>query len=163
MRPSLSVCLLLICALSLSATDQATPQGLLTAKKVYLRNDSDDKKLFHEIADQVTAWGRWQTTGDKRAADILLVLSVRQELVNEIRLKSLEEPQIAKPSEYYELRTLSALDRRGRELASFSTRVGWTAARDAKELIGRFKDLISKAERKRGPEKPEARLMKEGS
>jgi hypothetical protein len=42
---------------------------------------------------------------------------------------------------------LTAQTRKGRDLASFSTRFGWTAARDARELVQKFKDLIQKAEK----------------
>ena len=58
-----------------------------------------------------------------------------------------EEPHAAQPAEEYEVRTLTARTRTGRDLASFTTRPGWTAGRDARELVLKFKDLIHKAEK----------------
>ena len=77
----------------------------------------------------------------------MLVLAVETKTVEKIQLKSLEEPHAAQPAEEYEVRTLTARTRAGRDLASFTTRPGWTAARDARDLIQKFKDLIQKAEK----------------
>ena len=66
--------------------------------------------------------------------------------MEKIELKSLEEPHGTQPAEEYEVRTLTAQNRKGRDLATFSTRFDWTAARDARELVQKFKDLIQKAE-----------------
>jgi hypothetical protein len=67
--------------------------------------------------------------------------------VEKIQPKSLEEPHVTQPDDEYEVRTLSTRTRAGRELVSFSTRPGWTAARDANDLIQKFKELIQKAEK----------------
>jgi hypothetical protein len=79
-------------------------------------------------------------------ADLLLVLTVETKKMEKIQLKSLEEPHVTQPDDEYEVRTLSARPRAGRDLVSFSTQPGWTAARDARELIQKFKELIQKAE-----------------
>ena len=77
----------------------------------------------------------------------LLVLTVETKTVEKIQLKSLEEPPAAQPAEEYEVQILTARTRAGRDLTAFTTRPGWTAARDAREFIQKFKDLIQKAEK----------------
>jgi len=129
-----------------SALAETVPQELLTAKTVYLRDRGGDRKLLGQIREQVKQWGRWELSNSARDADLVLVLSVETKTVEKIQLKSLEEPHVTQPDEEYEVRTLTAQNRKGRDLASFSTRFGWTAARDARELVKKFKDLIQKAE-----------------
>ena len=123
------------------------PQDLLTAKTVYLRDRSGDRKLFDQIRQQVKQWGRWELVSSAKDADLVLALTVDAKTVEKIPLKSLEEPHAVQPAEEYEVRTLTARTRAGRDLVSFSTRPGWTAARDARELVQKFKDRIQKAEK----------------
>jgi hypothetical protein len=130
-----------------SALAQAVPQELLTAEAVYLRDRGGDRKLLDQIRQQVKQWERWELRESARDADLVLVLTVDAKTVEKIQLKSLEEPHATQPAEEYEVRTLTAQTRKGRDLASFSTRFGWTAARDARELVQKFKDLIQKAEK----------------
>ena len=92
-------------------------------------------------------WGRWELRDSAKDADLVLVLTVETKKLEKIQLKSLEEPHVTQPDEEYEVRTLTARTRGGRELVSFSTRPGWTAARDARELVQKFKELIQKAEK----------------
>ena len=132
------------CGITLAET---APQELLTAKTVYLRDRGGDRKLFDQIRQQVKQWGRWELTNSSKDADLVLVLTVETKIVEKIQLKSLEEPHAAQPAEEYEVRTLTARTRTGRALASFTARPGWTAARDAREFIQKFKDLIEKAEK----------------
>jgi hypothetical protein len=75
---------------------------------------------------------------------MVLVLTVEAKTAEKVQLKSLEEPHAAQPAEEYEVRTLTARTRAGRDLASFTTRPVWTAGR---ELVLKFKDLIHKAEK----------------
>jgi N6-adenosine-specific RNA methylase IME4 len=91
--------------------------------------------------------GRWELRDSVKDADLVLVLTVETKKVEKIQLKSLEEPHVTQPDDEFEIRTLSARTRAGRELVSFSTRPGWTAARDANDLIQKFKELIQKAEK----------------
>ena len=123
------------------------PQELLTAKKVYLREGGSDQKLQRQIREQIKEWGRWELSNSSKDADLVLVLKVEAKTLEKIRLKSLEEPHVTQPDEEYEVRTLTARTRAARDLVSFSTRPGWTAARDARELIQKFKELIQKAEK----------------
>ena len=143
------ICLLVLLAggCSGSALAENVPQELLTAKTVYLRDRGGDRKLFDQIRRQVKEWGRWELVSSTKDADLVLALTVEAKTVEKIPLKSLEEPHAAQPAEEYEVRTLTARSRTGRDLASFTTRPGWTAARDARELVQRFKDLIQKAEK----------------
>ena len=149
----LLLCLLVLlaggcCGITIAET---VPQELLTAKTVYLRDRGGDRKLFDQIRQQVKQWGRWELVRSAKDADLVLVLTVETKTVEKIQLKSLEEPHAAQPAEEYEVRTLTARTRAGRDLTSFTTRPGWTAARDAREFIQKFKDLIQKAEK--GPAK----------
>ena len=143
------ICLLVLLAGGYggSALAENVPQELLTAKTVYLRDRGGDRKLFDQIRRQVKEWGRWELVSNARNADLVLALTVEAKTVEKIPLKSLEEPHAAQPAEEYEVRTLTARTRAGRDLASFTTRPGWTAARDARELVQKFKDLIQKAEK----------------
>ena len=130
-----------------SALAEIAPQELVTAKTVYLRDRGGDRKLSDQVRMKVKEWGRWELRDNGKDADLVLVLTVEMKKVEKIQLKSLEEPHVTQPDEEYEVRTLTARTRAGRNLVSFSTRPGWTAARDARELIQKFKDLIQKAER----------------
>ena len=130
-----------------SALAESMPRELLLAKKVYLRDRGGDRKLLSQIQEQLRQWGRWELTNSARDADIVLVLSIDAKTSERIRLKSLEEPHATQPDEEYEVRTLTARTRAGRNLVSFSTQPGWTAARDARELIQKFKELVQKAEK----------------
>ena len=143
------ICLLMLLAGGFGGSTFAenVPQDLLTAKTVYLRDRSGDRKLFDQIRQQVKQWGRWEVVSSAKEADLVLALTVEAKTVEKIPLKSLEEPHVAQPAEEYEVRTLTARTRAGRDLASFTTRPGWTAARDARELVQKFKDLIQKAEK----------------
>jgi hypothetical protein len=123
------------------------PQELLTAKKVYLRERGSDQKLLRQIREQLKEWGRWELRDSAKDADLLLVLTIEAKKLEKIQLKSLEEPHVTQPDEEYEVRTLTARTRAGRELVSFSTRPGWTAARDARELVQKFRELIQKTEK----------------
>ncbi|MGH9426121.1 MAG: hypothetical protein ACRD2L_07450, partial [Terriglobia bacterium] len=130
MRFLLCLLLLLSCGWHGSALAETALQELLRAKTVYLRDRSGDRKLLGQIREQVKEWGRWEFSNSARDADLVLVLTVEAKTVEKIRLKSLEEPHAAPPDEEYEVRTLTARTRAGRDLASFSTRPGWTTARD---------------------------------
>jgi len=130
-----------------SALAEIAPQELLNAKTVYLRDRGNDRKLSDQVRVKVKEWGRWEFRDSVKNADLVLVLTVEMKKVEKIQFKSLEEPHVTQPDEAYEVRTLTARTRGGRDLVSFSTRPGWTAARDARELIQEFKDLIQKAER----------------
>ena len=146
MRFLLCLLMLLVCDWRGSALAQTVPQELLTAKTVYLRDRGHDRKLLGQIREQVKQWGRWELSNSAREADLVLVLTVEAKTEEKIQLKSLEEPHMTQPAEEYEVHTLTAQNRKGRDLASFSTRFGWTAARDARELVMKFKHLIQKAE-----------------
>jgi len=123
---------------------ETAPQELVTAKTVYLRDRGGDRKLSDQIRQQVKQWGRRELVSSAKDADLVLELAVETKTVEKIQLKSLDEPHAAQPAEEYEVRTLAARTRAGRDLASFTTRPGWTAARD---LIQKFRDLIQKAEK----------------
>ena len=139
MRVLLCLLMLLAGGFGGSTFAENVPQDLLTAKTVYLRDRSGDRKLFDQIRQEVVS--------SAKEADLVLALTVEAKTVEKIPLKSLEEPHVAQPAEEYEVRTLTARTRAGRDLASFTTRPGWTAARDARELVQKFKDLIQKAEK----------------
>jgi hypothetical protein len=130
-----------------NALAENAPQELLAAKKVYLRESGSDQKLVRQIREQINKWGRWELSNSLKDADLVLVLKVETKTLEKIQLKSLEEPHVTQPDEEYEVRTLTARTRTGRDLVSFSTRPGWPAARDARELIQKFRELIQKAER----------------
>ena len=130
-----------------NALAENAPQELLAAKKVYLRESGSDRKLVRQIREQINKWGRWEVSNSLKDADLVLVLKVETKTLEKIHLKSLEEPHVTQPDEEYEVRTLTARTRAARDLVSFSTRPGWTAARDARELIQKFRELIQKAER----------------
>ena len=147
MLPWFCLFVLLTFAESETAFAETVPQGLLAAKSVYLRDRGGDRKLLDQIRQQVKQWGRWELRESAREADLVLVLTVEAKKVEKIQLKSLEEPHATLPDEEYEVRMLTARTRAGRDLVSFSTRPGWTAARDARELVQKFKDLIEKAEK----------------
>lgn len=116
-------------------------------KTVYLRYRGGDRKISDQVRQQVKQWGRWELVSSAKDADLVLVFAVETKTVEKIQLKSLEEPHAVQPAEDYEIRTLTARTRAGRDLASFTTRPSWTAARDAREFIQKFKDLIEKAEK----------------
>jgi hypothetical protein len=130
-----------------NALAENVPQELLTAKKVYLRERGSDQKLLRQIREQIKEWGRWELSNSLKDADLVLVLKVETKTLEKVHLKSLEEPHVTQPDQEYEVRTLTARTRTGRDLVSFSTRPGWTAGRDARELIQKFRELIQKAER----------------
>jgi hypothetical protein len=123
------------------------PQELLMAKRVYLRERGSDEKLLRQVREEIKEWGRWELSNSSKDADLVLVLKIEAKMLDKIHLKSLEEPHATQPDEEYEVRTLTARTRAGRELVSFSTRPGWTAARDARELVQKFRELIQKAEK----------------
>jgi hypothetical protein len=130
-----------------SALAEIAPQELVAAKTVYLRDRGGDRKLSDQVRVKVKEWGRWELRDSAKDADLVLMLTVEMKKVEKIQLKSLEEPHVTQPDEEYEVRTLTARTRTGRDLVSFSTRPGWTAARDARELVQRFRELIQTAER----------------
>jgi hypothetical protein len=130
-----------------NALAENVAQELLTAKKVYLRERESDQKLLRHIREQIKEWGRWELSNSTKDADLVLILKVEAKTLEKIQLKSLEEPHVKQPDEEYEVQTLTARTRAGRDLVSFSTRPGWTAARDARELIQKFRELIQKAEK----------------
>ena len=105
------------------------PQELLAAKKVYLRESGTDQKLVRQIREQINKWGRWELSNSLKDADLVLVLKVETKTLEKIHLKSLEEPHVTQPDEEYEVRTLTARTRAGRE------------------LVQKFRELIQKAEK----------------
>jgi hypothetical protein len=107
-----------------NALAENAPQGLLAAKKVYLRESGSDQKLLRQIREQIKEWGRWELSNGTKDADLVLVLKVETKTLETIHLKSLEEPHVTQPDEEYEVRTLTARTRTGRNLVSFSTRPG---------------------------------------
>ena len=123
------------------------PQELLTAKKVYLRERGVTRSYCDKFESRSKSGDDGNCSDSAKDADLVLVLTIEAKKLEKIQLKSLEEPHVTQPDEEYEVRTLTARTRAGRELVSFSTRPGWTAARDARELVQKFRELIQKAEK----------------
>ena len=54
------------------------PPQILSAKTIYIDNQSGAAKLADRAYEQLTKWGRWQVVSDRQKADLILLLSTRQ-------------------------------------------------------------------------------------
>lgn len=54
------------------------PPEILSAKTIYIDNQSGIAKLGDRTYQQVTKWGRWQVVTDRRKADLILLLSAHE-------------------------------------------------------------------------------------
>jgi hypothetical protein len=54
------------------------PSKILTAKTVYLDNQSGEAKLGDRAFEQLKKWGRWQVVTDRKQADLILLLSTHK-------------------------------------------------------------------------------------
>ncbi len=76
--------ILVMCGV-VSATSFAKPQkhlplppAILSAKTVYIDNQSGIAKIGDRAYEQITKWGRWQVVSDRHKADLILLLSARE-------------------------------------------------------------------------------------
>ena len=51
------------------------PDKIVTAKAVYLMNESGEPKLGDAVYKQIKTWNRWQIVTDKTQADLVLTVS----------------------------------------------------------------------------------------
>lgn len=61
---------------SIALAQKHLPSELVEAKKVYLRNESSEQKMFDKIYELIQKWGRWEIVEKKKDADLELVLEV---------------------------------------------------------------------------------------
>jgi hypothetical protein len=54
---------------------QSRAQLLISAKRVYLRNESKDEEVFNALRKKISKWGRWQIVDKSEQADIVLVFA----------------------------------------------------------------------------------------
>jgi len=67
---------LTIAVSSIALAQKHLPSELVEAKKVYLRNESSEQKMFDKIYELIQKWGRWEIVEKKKDADLELVLEV---------------------------------------------------------------------------------------
>ena len=54
------------------------PPEILSAKTIYIDNQSGIAKIGDRTFEQITKWGRWQVVSDRHKADLILLLSARE-------------------------------------------------------------------------------------
>jgi hypothetical protein len=74
------VLLLLVCAVASEARDKhlPLPPQILTAKTIYIDNQSGMAKLGDRAYEQLEKWGKYKVVQDKKSADLILLLSARE-------------------------------------------------------------------------------------
>jgi hypothetical protein len=78
-------CLIGICAQNSAAhghTDKnekmPLPTKIVTARTVFLVNETDENKFGDKFYQELKKWNRWQVVADRSKADLVLVLSQRE-------------------------------------------------------------------------------------
>jgi hypothetical protein len=69
------VCAALIAALFLYAAEDKhapLPDRVVTAKTVFLQNDSGEQNLTDQVYREIERWGRWKVVTDRAEADIVI-------------------------------------------------------------------------------------------
>ena len=73
--------LLAICSLPGFAKDRhlPLPPQVIAAKTIYIENRSGEAAMGDRAYQEITSWGRFQVVQDKSRADLILLLTARQE------------------------------------------------------------------------------------
>ena len=132
------VCAVLIAALALYAADERhapLSDRIVTAKTVFLQNDSGQQNLTDEAYRELEHWGRWKVVTNRAEADIIIGLD-RKPLDSKDRFRN----------NFY----LSVLDGRTGEilLTLKRNKVLGRTGNVAKELVLDLKNRLPKSEAK---------------
>ncbi len=65
---------LLFALLAAGADRSSLPEKVVSARSVYIQNDSGDSKLGGELNKALKRWGRWQMVNNRAEADLIAVL-----------------------------------------------------------------------------------------
>src|SRR2546421_7991956 len=78
MRFTFAVLILVLAFVTSSAQKHAPlPEKLVSARKVYLVNESGDVKVFDKVYQELQKWGRFTIVTSRGDADVIAVLSDR--------------------------------------------------------------------------------------
>ena len=81
--PAWWVGLLLVAgALAQTAPLAPLPSKIISAKSIYLQNESGDIKLGNAVYRQLVAWNRWKIVQDRDSADLVGVVSYKSTAFN---------------------------------------------------------------------------------
>jgi len=127
----MKVAVLLLLSLPAFAADHAPiPEKLVSAKTVFIQNDSGEQGFSDAVFTQLQEWGRWQVVANRAEADVVITLDHKDGLHN-----------------YFYLRVL---DRESGEQL-------WTAKKDAAIRVwGRVARILMSNLRKQLPPNPSA-------
>lgn len=79
-RMCITLVFLVLCSMSLAKDKGHLPLApkILSAKTVYIDNQSGQASLGDRAFQQITKWGRWKVISDRQSADLILLLSAHQ-------------------------------------------------------------------------------------
>jgi|SRR5579862_1815851 len=65
------------------ANHHSLPEKLISARAVFIQNDSGDVKLGDAINKTLKSWGRWQIVNDRSDADLIAVVDHKHTFIQD--------------------------------------------------------------------------------
>jgi hypothetical protein len=83
---------MLLCTFGAASDDKGSPlpEKIVTAKTVFIQNETGEIKFSDNVRKQLEDWGRWQIVKSKAEADLVLSLQHQQRFHNNFLLVILD-------------------------------------------------------------------------
>src|ERR1700691_502027 len=91
MKPSLAVLAVSLCQVALAGDTHAPlPDKIVSARTVFIQNDSGEQKFADNVFIQLQQWNRWRVVTNRSDADVVMLLDHHDKFHNYFYLSVLD-------------------------------------------------------------------------